>query len=54
MATKDKRSTASAALPSNEAIWSGRKVSVPKAPKVERVQTRNGVPFRKQKKGKRK
>jgi hypothetical protein len=28
MATKDK-------LPSNEAIWSGRRVAVPKAPKVK-------------------
>jgi hypothetical protein len=37
MATKDKLSTASAALPSNEAIWSGRKVAVPKAPKVKRA-----------------
>jgi hypothetical protein len=49
MATKDKRSTAEAALPTNEAIWSGRKVAVPKAPKVKhpREQTRKGVPFRK-------
>jgi hypothetical protein len=35
MATKDKRSTAEAALPTNEAIWSGRKLSVPKATKVK-------------------
>jgi hypothetical protein len=35
MATKDKHSTAAAALPSNEAIWSGRRVAVPKAAKVK-------------------
>jgi hypothetical protein len=34
MATKSKHSTASV-LPTNEAIWSGRKLSVPKATKVK-------------------
>lgn len=32
-----KKPTSATALPSNEAIWSGRKLAVPKAPKVKPV-----------------
>lgn len=34
MATKQPTATV---LPSNEAIWSGRRVAVPKTPKVKRI-----------------
>jgi hypothetical protein len=44
MATKSKHSTASV-LPTNEAIWSGRKLTVPKATKVK--QSRKGKGKRK-------